>query len=112
MDDHSETIQGSIVDSTELSKFTESYASFNRIINSLQRKYIDLKEDFSAQNQQLAEANKKLVELTRRNLSATRFLNGLLNSLSVGENVALPLEMHSFQSRRFDHSRYPSERTA
>ena len=84
MDDHSETIQKSAVDSDELSKFTESYASFNRIINSLQRKYIDLKEDFSAQNQQLAEANKKLVDLTRRNLSATRFLNGLLTSLAVG----------------------------
>ncbi|MCK4632833.1 MAG: PAS domain-containing protein, partial [candidate division Zixibacteria bacterium] len=84
MDDHSDTIQKSAVDSDELSKFTESYASFNRIINSLQRKYIDLKEDFSAQNQQLAEANKKLVDLTRRNLSATRFLNGLLTSLAVG----------------------------
>ena len=70
--------------SDDLSKFTESYASFNRIINSLQRKYIELKEEFSAQNEELVEANRKLVELSDRNILATEFLNGILNSISAG----------------------------
>ncbi len=68
----------------EIAEFTESYASFNRIVNSLQRQYIELKEEFSAQNEQLAETNRKLVEMTNRNLAATTFLNSILNSISAG----------------------------
>ena len=64
----------------EISQFAESYATFNRVINSLQRKYIELKDEFTAQNDQLAGANRKLVELTERNLEATEFLNGILSS--------------------------------
>lgn len=71
-------------DSQDVSKFAESYASFNRIINSLQRKYFELKEDFTTQNNELAQANQKLVELTERNLAATEFLNSILESISVG----------------------------
>lgn len=67
-----------------ISEFTESYASFNRIINTLQRKYIDLKDDFSAQNEELVKANMKLVALTEQNLGATQFLNSILTSISVG----------------------------
>lgn len=65
-------------------KFAESYASFSRIINGLQRQYIELKEEFSAQNEKLAEANRKLVELTESNLAANEFLNGILQSIPVG----------------------------
>jgi PAS domain S-box-containing protein len=68
----------------EVTRFTEQYASFNRIINSLQRKYIELREDFSSQNERLAETNRKLVEMTARNLEATEFLNGILQSISAG----------------------------
>lgn len=71
-------------ESQDISKFTESYASFNRIINSLQRKYLELKEDFTVQNSELAQANQKLVELTERNLAASEFLNNILESVSVG----------------------------
>ena len=66
------------------SKFAESYASFNRIINGLQRQYIELKEEFTAQNEKLAEANLKLVQLTESNLNANEFLHGILNSIPVG----------------------------
>lgn len=68
----------------ELSRFVDSYASFTRIINSLQRQYIELKEEFSEQNRQLAASNHKLVDMTRRNLAATEFLNGILTSISAG----------------------------
>lgn len=68
----------------ELSRFTDSYASFNRIVNSLQRKYLEVKDEFSAQNEKLVEANKKLVSLTERNITVTEFLDGILSSISAG----------------------------
>jgi len=67
-----------------LADFADSYASFNRIINTLQRKYIELKEDFSAQHDQLAEANRQLMEVSGRNLVVTEFLNSILNSIAAG----------------------------
>jgi len=69
---------------TEIDRFTDSYASFDRIINGLQRQYIQLKEEFSAQNEQLVETNRRLVEMTARNLTATEFLNSILHSISAG----------------------------
>jgi PAS domain S-box-containing protein len=69
---------------SSVSEFADSYASFNRIINTLQRKYIELKEDFSSQHEQLAEANRQLVDLSARNLVATGFLNGVLESIAAG----------------------------
>jgi len=71
-------------DKHQITEFTESYASFNRIINNLQRQYIELREEFTAQNERLAETNKKLIEMTRRNLEATEFLNNLLTSMTAG----------------------------
>ena len=84
MDDVNKIIENPVVDSEDISKFTDSYASFNRIINSLQRKYIELKEEFTAQNEKLSAANKKLVQLTEKNITVTEFLNGVLNSISAG----------------------------
>ncbi len=87
MDDETKTVIESIEskkDAQDISRFADSYASFSRIVNSLQRKYIELKDEFSAQNEQLSEANRKLVELSRRNITATEFLNGILNSISAG----------------------------
>lgn len=84
MDDINKTLENTEIETENLAKFTDSYASFNRIINSLQRKYIELKEEFSAQNELLAAANKKLVQLTEKNISANEFLNGILNSTSAG----------------------------
>lgn len=68
----------------DLTQFTDSYASFNRIVNSLQRKYIELKEEFSTQHGELVETNKRLVEMTTRNLAATEFLDSILNSMAAG----------------------------
>ncbi len=84
MDDIRKVLNDPTLDMDEVSKFAESYASFSRIINSLQRRYIELKDEFSDQNEKLVQANKKLVELTERNLAATEFLNGILNSISAG----------------------------
>lgn len=84
MDDNNQLMETISTENEDLSKFTESYASFNRIINSLQRKYLELKEEFTAQNEQLAEANKRLVALTEDNITVTEFLNGILNSISAG----------------------------
>ncbi len=66
------------------SKFVESYASFNRIINRLQRQYLELKEEFTAQNDKLAEANSRLVELTASNLAANQFLFSIFDAIPVG----------------------------
>lgn len=68
----------------DLSGFVDSYATFNRVVNTLQRQYLELKEDFSAQNDLLAKANRKLVSMSARNLTATEFLNNILTSLSAG----------------------------
>ena len=74
----------SVLNDPEIAKFAESYDTFNRIINSLQRKYLQLQEDFTAQNDRLVEANTKLVDLSEKNLIATEFLNNLLDSIAVG----------------------------
>lgn len=68
----------------DISRFADSYASFNRIINSLQRQYIALEEEFGEQNRQLIETNRKLADMTSRNLKANEFLNGILTSISAG----------------------------
>jgi len=68
----------------EVSRFTESYASFTRVINALQRKYIKLEEEFTEQNRKLADANSQLSEVSERNLTVTEFLNGILHTISAG----------------------------
>ena len=70
--------------SVDLTQFTDSYASFNRIVNSLQRKYIDLKEEFSSQQKELVETNQRLVDMTASNLATTEFLDSILNSMAAG----------------------------
>jgi two-component system sensor histidine kinase AtoS len=85
MGDESDIYQDPTVDTTaNLADFADSYASFNRIVNSLQRKYIELQEEFTSQQDRLVEANKKLVELSARNLAATEFLDSILKGMSTG----------------------------
>lgn len=91
MDDSSKTVIESEVDrkegmieGREVDRFADSYASFTRIINSLQRRYIQLEEEFTTQHEELAEANRRLIELSERNLAVTEFLDGILNSISAG----------------------------
>jgi len=68
----------------ELSQFTESYASFNRVVNSLQRQYLELKEEYANQNRSLSDVNQKLSSMSAENLAANEFLNGILNSVAAG----------------------------
>jgi len=70
-------------ETTSVANFTESYASFNRLVNSLQRQYIELNE-FTVQNERLVQVNKLLVAATSETLAATEFLNGILKSISAG----------------------------
>lgn len=84
MDDKSKIWQDTALEDPDIAKFAESYETFNRIINSLQRKYLELKEEFTTQNDQLTSANRKLVDLTEQNITATEFLNSILNSISAG----------------------------
>ncbi|MEW5797095.1 MAG: ATP-binding protein [Candidatus Zixiibacteriota bacterium] len=85
MDDKPEYSSDSSIEATaSLAEFADSYASFNRIVNSLQRKYIELREEFSAQQEKLVEANKRLVEMSSRNLAVTEFLNGILQGMAAG----------------------------
>jgi PAS domain S-box-containing protein len=85
MGDKPEVYSGSSTDSgTPLADFADSYASFNRIVNSLQRKYIELKEEFSSQQEKLVQSNRRLIDLTARNLTATEFLDGILKAMAAG----------------------------
>lgn len=76
--------QGRSDSAAELSQFADTFEQFSRIINGLQRQYLQLKEEFSAQNDLLADVNRKLVDVTRRNLAATQFLHSILESIGVG----------------------------
>jgi PAS domain S-box-containing protein len=73
---------GEATAAADVSQFVESYASFNRIVNSLQRQYLELKEEFSTLNQTLAESNRRLIEMTEHNLVANEFMRSILSSLS------------------------------
>ncbi len=85
MDDKDRACVDTMVSGSDgLTRFVDSYASFTRIINSLQRKYIELQEEFSEQNHQLFEANEKLVDLSERNLAASGFMDSILDSIAVG----------------------------
>ncbi|MEW5993482.1 MAG: ATP-binding protein [Candidatus Zixiibacteriota bacterium] len=84
MDDAEKTLCGQDTQTDEVSRFADSYASFSRVVNSLQRRYLELREELTHQNEQLASANARLVELTERNLAATEFLNSILDSVSAG----------------------------
>ncbi len=68
----------------DLNRFAEEYASFNRIVNSLQRKYLELEEEFLLQNDKLSQANDQLAAANRNHLEASEFLNGILESTTAG----------------------------
>jgi PAS domain S-box-containing protein len=70
--------------SAEVGRFTESYASFNNIINKMQRQYLSLKDTYTRQSEELQSVNESLQMLVAENRAVTEFLNGILNSLSSG----------------------------
>jgi PAS domain S-box-containing protein len=81
-DDKDQFDQVMTLPEADLTRFSESYASFTRIVNSLQRQYLEVKEEFSVVNADLAESNRRLQEMTAQNLAANDFLGSILNALS------------------------------
>ena len=70
--------------SDEVGQFAETYSSFNKIINSLQRQYLALKNTYTEQSEELQSVNKSLQTLIAENRAVTEFLNSILNALSSG----------------------------
>ena len=70
--------------SQEIEKFIESYTSFSKIVNKIQRQYLSLKETYARQSHDLQSVNESLQALMKENRAVTEFLNGILNSLSSG----------------------------
>lgn len=68
----------------EARNFVEAYQVFTRVVNRLQRKYLELKDESERQSGQLAEANESLRKLSLRNRAITEFLNSILGSVSSG----------------------------
>ncbi|HSH00371.1 MAG TPA: ATP-binding protein, partial [candidate division Zixibacteria bacterium] len=80
--DHHETLEE--LESGGRESFLDAYQSFNRIINRLQSKYLDLKAESERQERLLAEANSSLRKLTLRNRAVSEFLNSILSSVTSG----------------------------
>ena len=68
----------------EIERFTETYSSFNKIINRLQRQYLTLRETYARQSEKLQATNQALQSAMEDNRSVTEFLNGILTSLASG----------------------------
>jgi len=68
----------------DVGKFVESYASFNKVVNKIQRQYLTLKETYTRQSEELQAVNKTLQSLMKENRAVTEFLNSILSSLSSG----------------------------
>jgi len=68
----------------EIHRFSESFETFNRIINNLQRQYLTLENEYGQQSRQLAEINENLRQTIAENRAAMVFLNSVLSSLTSG----------------------------
>ena len=68
----------------DIGRFVESYASFNKVVNKIQRQYLTLRETYTRQSEELQSVNKTLQSLMQENRAVTEFLNSILNSLSSG----------------------------
>jgi PAS domain S-box-containing protein len=68
----------------DVGKFAETYSSFNKIINKLNRQYLALQETYTQQSQELSSVNETLQALMKENRVVTEFLNSILNSLNSG----------------------------
>lgn len=68
----------------ELHEFKESFETFNRIINNLQRQYLSLEKEYGNQGRELELINTQLRETIAENRSVTMFLNSILTSLTSG----------------------------
>ncbi len=70
--------------SEEIDQFTESYSSFSKIINKIQRQYLSLKETYSRQGEELQSVNQALQLVASENQAVTELLDNILNALSSG----------------------------
>jgi len=68
----------------ELAQFKESFETFNKIINNLQRQYLSLETEYGEQGRRLEEINKQLRRTISDNRELTFFLNSILTSLTSG----------------------------
>jgi PAS domain S-box-containing protein len=67
-----------------LTQFSESFETFNKIINNLQRQYLTLEKEYSGQSRELENINHRLRGTIAENQSVTTFLNSILSSLTSG----------------------------
>ena len=68
----------------ELAQFKESFETFNKIINNLQRQYLSLEKEYGEQGRRLEEINRELRQTINDNREVTFFLNCILTSLTSG----------------------------
>ena len=80
--DEKETLDVDI--NEDIGKFVESYSSFSKVVNKIQRQYLSLRETYTRQSEELQAVNKTLQSLMKENRAVTEFLNSILNSLSSG----------------------------
>jgi PAS domain S-box-containing protein len=69
---------------TDVIHFKESFETFNKIINNLQRQYLSLETEYGEQGRRLEEINKQLRQTISDNREVTSFLNSILTSLTSG----------------------------
>ena len=65
-------------------QFKESFETFNKIINNLQRQYLSLEKEYGEQGRRLEEINRQLRRTISDNREVTFFLNSILTSLTSG----------------------------
>ncbi len=65
-------------------QFKESFETFNKIINNLQRQYLSLETEYGEQGRRLEEINRQLRQTISDNREVTSFLNSILTSLTSG----------------------------
>ncbi|MCK5127737.1 MAG: PAS domain S-box protein [candidate division Zixibacteria bacterium] len=68
----------------ELHEFKESFETFNKVINNLQRQYLTLEKEYRDQGSELENINSQLRHTIAENRSTTLFLNSILSSLTSG----------------------------
>ncbi len=69
---------------SDVVQFKESFETFNKIINNLQRQYLSLEQEYGEQGRRLEAINRQLRETISDNREVTSFLNSILTSLTSG----------------------------
>jgi PAS domain S-box-containing protein len=83
MDSTTETTESG-TPALEVGQFKESFETFNRIVNNLQRQYLSLERQYAEQGRRLEEINGRLRQALADYQVVTSFLNSILTSLTSG----------------------------